>query len=62
MNQTNAPRKKKVFITKSFKYLVAAFSIASTVGLWGVFSKQAIQTAGTDQSQTNLQPLPRSWR
>lgn len=58
MNQTTSPHKKKVFITKSFKYLVAAFSIASTLGLWGIFSKQDVQSVSTDQSQSNLQPLP----
>lgn len=58
MNQNNAPRKKKVFVAKSFKYLLAAVSVAGTVGLWGVFSKQNVQAVNVPSTQTDLQPLP----
>ncbi len=58
MNQQNAPRKKKVFVTNSFKYLVAAVSVASTVGLWGVFSKQDAQAMNNTSTQIDPAPLP----
>lgn len=58
MNQQPTPHKKKVFITKSFKYMVAAFSVASTVGLWGILSKQDVQSMNNISTQSNLDPLP----
>ncbi len=58
MNQQPAPHKKKVFITRSFKYMVAAFSLASTVGLWGLLSKQDVQSMNNVSTQSNPDPLP----
>ena len=40
MNQSIDRSKKKSFVSNSFKFMLAAASIAGTVGLWGVFSKK----------------------
>ncbi len=58
MNQRVTPHKKKVFITRSFKYLIAAFSVASTLGLWGILSKQDAQALNSSSTQSNAEPLP----
>ncbi len=58
MNQQPTPRKKKVFITRSFKYMVVAFSVASTVGLWGLLSKQDVQSMNNTATLNNPDPLP----
>jgi hypothetical protein len=55
MNQHNQPQKRKNFITNSFKFLLAAASIAGTVGLWGVFSKKDAQTSSATLIES---PLP----
>lgn len=55
MNQHNQPQKRKGFIADSFKFLLAAASIAGTVGLWGVFSKKDAQASSVTLIDS---PLP----
>lgn len=55
MNQKLNPKKKKSFISSSFKYLIAVVSIAATVGLWGILSRQDMPIAS---AQTVSGPLP----
>jgi hypothetical protein len=55
MNQQNQPKKRKNFIANSFKFLLAAASIAGTVGLWGVFSKKDAQSSSATLIDS---PLP----
>lgn len=43
MNQNLQVHKKKSFVSNSVKYLIAAASIAGTMGLWGLFSKKDVQ-------------------
>ncbi|MEA5079378.1 MAG: hypothetical protein VB013_12480 [Anaerolineaceae bacterium] len=58
MNTQGTPHKKKVFVTRSFKYLIAAFSVVSTLGLWGILSKQDVQALNNSSTQSNPDPLP----
>lgn len=58
MNQNNAPRKRKVFVSKTIKFVIAAASVASTVGLWGVFSKQNVQTVQADAVLSGNSAMP----
>jgi len=58
MNQNNSPRKKKVFVAHSIKFMIAAASVAGTIGLWGAFSKQNVQTVQAEDPKTALPPLP----
>ena len=55
MNQNNTPHKKKEFIPKRFKFVIAAASMASTLGLWGIFSQADLQNNG---NQVVDIPLP----
>ncbi len=45
MNQKMDHPKKKTFVSNSFKFMLAAASIAGTVGLWGAFSKKDAQAS-----------------
>jgi hypothetical protein len=47
MNQNIAHHKKKEFISKPLKFVIAAASLAGTLGLWGIFSKADVQNAVT---------------
>jgi hypothetical protein len=55
MNQNIHQSRKKSFISTSFKFMLAAASIAGTVGLWGVFSKKDAQASANALSDS---PLP----
>lgn len=55
MNQNTHQTQKRSFISTSFKFMLAAASIAGTVGLWGVFSKKDAQASAATISDS---PLP----
>lgn len=54
MNQNSLPRKKKELISKQVKYVIAAASVAGTMGLWGIFSKADVQTTTTQATDSAL--------
>jgi hypothetical protein len=53
----NKVQRRKSFISGSFKFLLAAASIAGTVGLWGVFSKKDAQASATTLIDAQLPAL-----
>lgn len=55
MSLPNNTHKKKEFISKPLKFVIASASIAGTIGLWGIFSKADVQTTTV---QTNMTQLP----
>jgi hypothetical protein len=55
MMQNTQVKKKRSFISGAFKFLIAAVSIAGTVGLWGVLSKKDAQASMNPVSDV---PLP----
>lgn len=58
MNQSLPPRKRKIFVSKSIKFLIAAASVAGTVGFWGIFSKQNVQAVQTGDVPAALPAIP----
>jgi hypothetical protein len=54
MNQNSTPHKKKEFISKPLKFIVAAASVAGTLGLWGIFSQADMKTATVAATDTAL--------
>jgi hypothetical protein len=55
MIQNTQVKKKRSFISSAFKFFIAAASVAGTVGLWGIFSKQAAQASQNPVSEV---PMP----
>lgn len=49
--EKNNPRKKKKFVPTAFKFMLAAGSLAGTVGVWNLLAKQEL-------TQANAQDLP----
>ena len=48
--ENKAQHRKKDLISKQVKYMIAAASVAGTVGLWGIFSKADAQTSNVQSS------------
>jgi dihydrodipicolinate synthase/N-acetylneuraminate lyase len=46
--------KKKEMVSRPFKYIIAAASVAGTLGLWGIFSQAEVQ----NNTVTTVDALP----
>jgi cytoskeletal protein RodZ len=59
MKTQDKPSKKK-FVSDAFKLMIAAGSMAGTVGIWTQFANQEVIQASADTETTavNFQPLP----
>ena len=57
MNQNIAPHKKKEFVSKPFKFIIAAASVAGTLGLWGIFSQTDVKNAAVQSTDAALPTL-----
>lgn len=57
MNENNLPRKKREFISKQTKFVIALASVAGTLGLWGIFSNADIQSVSQQSSQPEIPTL-----
>lgn len=57
MNQNNVSHKKKEFASKPFKFIIAAASVAGTLGLWGIFSQTDAKNAAAQSADTALPTL-----
>ena len=43
--EKNNPRKKKKFVPTAFKFMLAAGSLAGTVGVWNILARQELTQA-----------------
>lgn len=54
MNQNRPLHKKKEFISKPLKILIAVASVASTLGLWGIFGQGEAQGSIVQGNETTM--------
>jgi outer membrane murein-binding lipoprotein Lpp len=57
MSQNITPHKKKEFVSKPLKFIIAAASVAGTLGLWGIFSKADVQATAVQGSNASFPTL-----
>jgi len=57
MSQNITLHKKKEFISKPLKFVIAAASVAGTLGLWGIFSKVDVQATTVQGSNASFPTL-----
>ena len=61
--EKNNPRKKKKFVPTAFKFMLAAGSLAGTVGVWNILARQELTQANAQDlilpgTLVNTEPLP----